>query len=994
MCSKGKNLFDKDSDDDIGRKRKRLKKVSSNLFDNEEDDDDDFFDNEGKDKSLSKSVVEINDDDEVEEGNKNILEKKSLNKKASNKPVYYDITSYFKPSSKKIDVNSNNNSNNNNNNNSNNSNSNNSNSNNSNRNNSNSNNSNSNNRNSNNRNSNNSNSNNRNNNYSSNRNNSVMIKSSSNNSSKIPVKNVSEYFDLLEKDQKNVKGENAKPNLKRERGQEGEQDVDIIEEERYKKKLTSFGKNKTKMENNDTTQKFDYLPFNNLKFVLTGVFKNFSRDDLQSKIKEHGGSVMSAVSSKTHYLIHGEYLEDGRLYNEGRKYLKAFELQQKSNSIIKILNEEQLLELLPEGKSHPQYEEQYGTHNGDANKENSDKSEYQDFVKKQQSDYSTNYKSASDNYSSSNMLDKESRKDKHDNGLGNYNNEVDERNKLSNNKVLNQLWVEKYRPKNINELVGNNQNVLKLKNWLASWEDVCIRGMKKQVTKTFRGIYENVNARCALLSGAAGIGKTTTAKIISEASGYNVIEFNASDERNKAAIEKISEMATGGYSIASLKSRKLSKTCIIMDEVDGMSSGDKGGSAAILKLIEKTKCPIICICNDRQNSKMRTLANKCYDLKFTVPNKNAVVKRLLEICKKENIMMEPNALELLWETTVGDMRQMLNTLQLLSKTYKRIQFLDLKKELNNSNKNVQSLANPFEITLKLLNFHESSKLKVREIMDLFFVDYELIPYFISENYTNVFNDNDKSPNSINKWNAFAQISYDLALADKIKYNMKTTMDFSLLPHFSILSCVCPVMRIKLLKLFMSGRINFPSAFGKISTFNKNKRLLNELCFNISYKLNVCPKYMVTSGFLSYIYFKIMTPLLKNNINEAIELMEEYNITREMITEILPSLRLPNQENLYDKLDSKVKASFTRLYNSSHVIKNDPNSLRKGLTSTEKKSTFKINEYESDEDMDELSESKEDKDDDILVKSKIDRKPTIKNRSAAKPKAPSKNIKKR
>ncbi|GAW79417.1 replication factor C subunit 1 [Plasmodium gonderi] len=910
MSSAEKKLFDDDSSSDGGRKRKRLKKVTTNLFDDSEDDNDLFNKEEVSHTSQTHSVVEIKDgtDEDDSYNSPKIMNNNPLSSKSTGKSMYHDITSYFKPNSKKME------------------------------------------------------------------------------------------------DQTNSNGITNR-NLKRER----EEDEDeLMNQITYKKKHTLAGKKeKTKMEqdfnnsdnrsaekkysttwstssrnNNkggDLANNFDYLPFHNLKFVLTGVFKNFSRDELQSKIKENGGSVMSAVSSRTHYLIHGEYLEDGRLYNEGKKYQKAFELQQSSKSIIKILNEEQLLQMIPQEKNE--------NLNGADNFDNAggDASGYNASFSKTEHYDSTKFKSENDNNSSSSKSFHNYSTNAHEQ-IGSTHQKKHLPNEQNNpgeeKKILNQLWVEKYRPKNLNELVGNNQNVLKLKNWLASWDDVCIKGLKKQVTKTFRGVFENVNARCALLSGSAGIGKTTTAKIVAESSGYNVIEFNASDERNKAAVEKISEMATGGYSIASIKSRKLTKTCIIMDEVDGMSSGDKGGSAAILKLIEKTKCPIICICNDRQNNKMRTLANKCYDLKFTTPNKNSVVKRLLEICKKENVMMEPNALELLWESTNGDMRQMLNALQLLSKTYKKIQFLDLKKELNNSNKNIQSLANPFEITLKLLNFHESSKLKIRDIMDLFFVDYELIPFFISENYTNVFNDNDKSANSITKWNAYSQISCDLVLAEKIKYNMKTNMDFSLLPHFSILSCVCPVMRIKMLKSFMSGRINFPSAFGKISTFNKNKRLLNELCFNISYKLNVCPKHMITSGFLNYIYSKIIEPLATNNIPKAIQMMEDYNITKEMITENIPSLRLPTQENLYDKLDSKTKASFTRLYNASHVIKNDPNMLRKGFKTAEKKGLYKLNEYESDDDMDELSESKEEKDDDdILVKTKVDKKSAAK----AKPK---------
>ena len=51
-----------------------------------------------------------------------------------------------------------------------------------------------------------------------------------------------------------------------------------------------------------------------------------------------------------------------------------------------------------------------------------------------------------------------------------------------------------------------------------------------------------------------------------------------------------------------------------MDEVDGMSSGDRGGLAELILLLKKTRVPIICICNDRSSPKVRSLANYCLDL--------------------------------------------------------------------------------------------------------------------------------------------------------------------------------------------------------------------------------------------------------------------------------------------------------------------------------------------------------------------------------------------
>lgn len=53
-----------------------------------------------------------------------------------------------------------------------------------------------------------------------------------------------------------------------------------------------------------------------------------------------------------------------------------------------------------------------------------------------------------------------------------------------------------------------------------------------------------------------------------------------------------------------------------MDEVDGMGGGDRGGMAELIAILKKTKIPIICICNDRQSPKVRSLANHCLDLRF------------------------------------------------------------------------------------------------------------------------------------------------------------------------------------------------------------------------------------------------------------------------------------------------------------------------------------------------------------------------------------------
>ena len=56
--------------------------------------------------------------------------------------------------------------------------------------------------------------------------------------------------------------------------------------------------------------------------------------------------------------------------------------------------------------------------------------------------------------------------------------------------------------------------------------------------------------------------------------------------------------------------------CLIMDEVDGMSAGDRGGVADLIQTLKGAKLPIICICNDKYNQKLKSLRNHCLELDY------------------------------------------------------------------------------------------------------------------------------------------------------------------------------------------------------------------------------------------------------------------------------------------------------------------------------------------------------------------------------------------
>lgn len=157
--------------------------------------------------------------------------------------------------------------------------------------------------------------------------------------------------------------------------------------------------------------------------------------------------------------------------------------------------------------------------------------------------------------------------------------------------------------------------------------------------------------------------------MVARISDFEVIEFNASDTRSKKSLQSlVRESTISGSILGMFKKGKKSKKVLIMDEVDGMSSGDRGGSTELLDIIKKTGIPIICICNDRTAPKMKSLANYCLDLKFRRylllirPTAQQLEKRMGVIAAKEGLNLGANAIGELNQSTSGDIRQILNIL--------------------------------------------------------------------------------------------------------------------------------------------------------------------------------------------------------------------------------------------------------------------------------------------------------------------------------------------
>jgi replication factor C subunit 1 len=484
----------------------------------------------------------------------------------------------------------------------------------------------------------------------------------------------------------------------------------------------------------------------------------------------------------------------------------------------------------------------------------------------------------------------------------------------SSENTTNQLWTSKYNPQDLNSIIGNHGVVQKLKKWLEDWDDVHLRGIKREVefSHSTRGKskIENINAKACIISGSPGIGKTSAVRILANHLGFKKFELNASDQRNKQII-----MSKVGYLMdnTTISASNISqKNLIIMDEVDGMGgTEDKGGISALIEIVKKTKVPIICICNDIWNRKLRSLVNHCYDLKFSKPEKPQVLKRLREICEKEKLYMEPASLENLYENSGGDIRQCLNFLEMQSRKMRCLssnKSFDFKESLKKGYKDNNLMLNAFEACKRLLNKNEVRNLSHRARLDLFFIDFDLIPNLIHENYLSAFG----SGKSLTDIKRLVKCADNISLGDIIDKKIHTNNEWNLLPNKGICSSVAP-------GFFTNGFIyatKFPEISSKFSKVRKVMRQTKELKTLFPYN----SLRTIKDEIVPILFSRIVNLLIeygKDAVDKVMNILHEYKFNMLLFKENL--FELVNQKLLakYEKMNSTIKTHLTKKLNEEY-----------------------------------------------------------------------------
>jgi len=193
------------------------------------------------------------------------------------------------------------------------------------------------------------------------------------------------------------------------------------------------------------------------------------------------------------------------------------------------------------------------------------------------------------------------------------------------------LLVEKYRPTNLNNYVGN-----------------------ENIKKSISSYIGQNDIQNLIFYGPAGTGKTTLAKLIVKNIDCDYLYINASDERG---IETIRDKVSGFASTMSFKPLKV----VILDEADFLTIQAQASLRNVIETFSRTT-RFILTCNFIERI-IDPLQSRCQTLKVVPPNKLDILKHLVKIVKRENIYTVEDDLRIIVDNNYPDVRKMLNTIQ-------------------------------------------------------------------------------------------------------------------------------------------------------------------------------------------------------------------------------------------------------------------------------------------------------------------------------------------
>lgn len=394
----------------------------------------------------------------------------------------------------------------------------------------------------------------------------------------------------------------------------------------------------------------------------------------------------------------------------------------------------------------------------------------------------------------------------------------------SNNENINiesNIWQNKYQPKSLNEIIGNKENITKIKKWLNN--------------------YNNSLYHAAIISGGHGVGKNLIVKLALQECGYQIKNIYSTNLKNKNIVSEIIHSCVKTKNAQTLFNNTVNqKYAIVIDDTESITlTSEKDSLLELFKFnAENRYFPLIFINNLQHSKLINNLKKASLDIILYAPHAEHIKTYIHEICKKEcmNIVDDKIYLQII-KYCQSDIRRLLFVLQDLYYTYsKKPITCEMFKEYQRMTQKKDIDIGLYLAAKKLLDNYRS----VNDCLQSYETEKVLLPLTIYENYyKKIFKQKLTYPQILH---IMSNITNSISIGDVIETNIYSDQNWFLQNIHGFYTCVetsytmnnqCQYNKSKLSEEKTHQQIDYDLVFSadlnKTSSKNINKKKIYYHC---------------------------------------------------------------------------------------------------------------------------------------------------------------------
>lgn len=523
-------------------------------------------------------------------------------------------------------------------------------------------------------------------------------------------------------------------------------------------------------------------------------------------------------------------------------------------------------------------------------------------------------------------------------------------------------FLEKHRPKNVSDIIGNQRQIAQIEAWLINYEknklanmSIPKKGKRKKIEikledieneQTFESNGTEFSEKeissknksnssehaCLMLIGNHGVGKTCTVSTVLEKMGYTIQTFDLSKlGSNKSIPEHVNKLTKGTNIFNKLNEVKNVKNAILIDEIESANSPvEKNFILTLMKTNEEYwYLPVIFISSGKHtklNSVLKTYTN---NIQFNQPTQDELMLLLSKIATNENMCFESLATgHDLVNHAQNDFRRLISIIQDLKTMYGK-QVISQKNILD-----YQIISKKKDTSVEIFKSSAQMMVKYKSIDDCLKI-YEkekvIIPLVIHQNFVKAII-NSKC-NQSKKFTVLSDISKSIAFGDLVENYIYSDQNWDMQEVHGFLTCVEPVFKINSEKInieeyMLRNSLEFPYDLNRTSIKKINKRnIVNS---------NTCLKSFEIKDFI-YANRLIRQLIDDEKIDECANLFKGYDAYVENIESILKIDKINEPKTI---LNTNIRKKLVQILGS-----------KKSINAKEKENeneNDKLNDFDNDE----------------------------------------------